>query len=114
MTNHYNKLIRDNIPDIEEKKGNVIVAHRADSDQEYWGKLKEKLQEDINFFGEQETMEHLIEIIEVLDAIIEFKKFDIDELKAIKENKRIELGRFNKRIILEQSDKELGHQVDPL
>ena len=114
MTNHYNKLIRDNIPDIAEKRGKRLVARRVQTDQEYWAKLKEKFQEEINEFGESQNMDTLVDILEVLDAIIEFKKFDVKELRALKENKRLEFGRFDKRIILEASDEELGHPLDDL
>ncbi len=112
MTNHYNKLIRDNIPDIAESKGKKLVVRRIQTDQEYWAKLKVKFQEEINEFGESQNMDTLVDILEVLDAIIEFKKFDVKELRALKENKRIEFGKFSKRLILEQSDEEMGYPLE--
>jgi len=79
-----------------------VVSHIADED-EYWQKLKEKLEEEIKEFNEAENIEELADIFEVLDAVIDFKKFDkkeIDEAKRLKVEKR---GGFKKRIILDES-----------
>lgn len=104
----YNKLIRDNIPEKLLKLGKKYIVHKAVSDGEYWHKLKEKLQEEINEFGVKEDIESLVDVYETLDAIVAFKQFDVKEMRAMKENKAIEFGKFNKRFVLEQSDEEVG------
>ncbi len=110
MTIHYNKLIRDKIPDLFIKKGKKIVFHHAASGEEYWHKLKEKLQEEINEFGEKEDMNTLVDVLEVLEAICLFKKFELKEVHAVQENKAIEYGRFTKKLILDETDENLGHE----
>ena len=106
MNLHYNKLVRDNVPDEALQNGDQLSVHYATTDAEYWLKLKQKLQEEINEFARAETMENLADVLEVIDAICEFKKFDIDELNAIRENKAIEHGTFRKRVILDEAPKE--------
>ena len=111
---HYNKLIRDKIPDIKAQHKEKIAFHVADNDKEYWPKLLAKLQEEINEFGEKGDMESFGDILEVLEAIRDFKKFDHQELMAIKKNKKIELGGFEKRMVLDESDKEMGHRQEQI
>ncbi len=98
----YNKLVRDNIPDIILKNGETAVTHIA-SDTEYWAKLKEKLEEEVKEFNEAETIEELADILEVMEAIRTYKKFDSSEITKTKDKKASERGKFEKRIILDES-----------
>ena len=50
MRKRYNKLVRDRIPEIIEKDGHTPFTHTA-TDTEYWKKLLEKLQEELNEFS---------------------------------------------------------------
>src|SRR3990167_2280274 len=96
----YNKLVRDNIPEHIRSKGVEPIIHIA-TDTEYWDKLKEKLVEEVQEFTDSESIEELADILEVVDAIQEYKKFDPNETHQIKEEKAIKRGKFTKRIILE-------------
>ncbi len=98
----YNKLVRDNIPEIVKQKGGTAIIHIA-KEKEYWEKLKEKLREEVEEFNAKPSMEELADILEVLDAIIEFKRFSKTKLKKVKKDKKRERGGFEKRIILEES-----------
>ena len=98
----YNKLVRDKIPEYIKSKGGVPITHVAD-EAEYWQKLKEKLQEEVGEFLEAESAEELADILEVLDAISDFKNFDKKEIEAIKSKKAEERGKFKDKIILDES-----------
>lgn len=101
-TTKYNKLVRDNIPQHISSKGGVAIVHVAE-EQEYWAKLKEKLQEEVEEFVETEDEEEIADILEVIQAIEQYKNWDPLEISRIKEKKARERGRFEKRIILDES-----------
>jgi len=98
----YNKLVRDKIPEIITQKGGTPITHIATED-EYWQKLKEKLIEEAEEFDKDETITELADILEIIDAILEYKKFDKNEIKKTKIERAEERGIFIKRIILEES-----------
>ena len=98
----YDKLIRDKILEVIRAKG-VEPKFRIASDDEYWGKLKEKLQEEVSEFLESGEVEEIADILEVIDAICEYKDINMNELTALKKNKSDQRGAFKKRIILEEA-----------
>ncbi len=98
----YNKLVRDKIPEIIRSRGVEPRTHVA-GDAEYWLKLKAKLGEEVAEFVESESLEELADIGEVIDAILEYKKFTAAEVAASKAQKLAERGGFKKRVILEES-----------
>jgi len=97
----YNKLVRDKIPDIIKDNGEIPITHIA-SDDEYWERLKEKLKEEVNEFLKENNEEELSDILEVIDAICDFKKIDKNELGKIRELKNKKKGDFKDKIILDE------------
>lgn len=98
----YNKLVRDKIPEYIRKKGGVPITRIAD-EAEYWQKLKDKLLEEINEFLKDENTEELADVLEVLDAIVDYKGFDRTVIERTKQKKAEERGKFESRIILNES-----------
>ena len=96
-----NKLVRDKIPEIIRQKGLRPITHKV-NDEEYWEKLKQKLEEEVNEFLEKENSEELADILEVINAICEFKKINKNELKSIRKEKFEKRGGFKGRIILDE------------
>ncbi|TAK03634.1 phosphoribosyl-ATP pyrophosphohydrolase [Patescibacteria group bacterium] len=98
----YDKLVRDKMPERIRAKGEACSFHVAD-DAEYWQKLKAKMAEEMGEFVRDESADEVADILEVLDAIIAYKKFDRAEIEAIKKRKFDERGGFEGRIILDES-----------
>lgn len=97
----YNKLIRDNILEIIKKNWQKAIFHIAD-EKEYKEKLVLKLQEEVDEFKADFSNEELADILEVINAICDFKWIDFEELEKIKKEKQAKNWWFEKRIILEE------------
>ena len=99
----YNKLVRDNIPEIMIKNGAVPVT-RILSDEEYLNELNKKLQEELNEYLQDGDVLELADLEEVLLAILKVKnitKEEFDNIRIEKVNKR---GAFDKKIFLESEE----------
>ncbi len=98
----YDKLVRDKVPEVIRSKGGKCTTRIAD-EREFQEKLRWKLREEVEEFIEAQNEEELADLLEVIDAIIEFKKLDRKKTELIKSKKAEERGRFEKRIILEEA-----------
>ena len=98
----YDKLVRDGIPEYIRNKGENVVFHVAD-EAEYWQKLKEKITEELEKFKKDESSEEFADLLEVIDAAAEYKKFDRSDLEKIRREKAEKKGVFKNRIILDES-----------
>ena len=98
----YNKLVRDKIPKIIKEKGKTSIIHKA-SENEYWQKLKEKFKEEVEEFYKDSNEEELADILEVINAICEFKNISKDNLESLRKKKAEERGYFQERIILDET-----------
>lgn len=111
---HYNKLIRDKVPEIMRKQGKKLQYHVASTDEEFEFKLRAKLQEEIDEFAVRMDMDSLADVFEVMDAICDFYGVDVKDLKAHKENRKIELGGFSGKIVLDGSEEPIGEEQSQL
>ena len=97
----YNKLVRDNIPDIIKKDGNIPVTRVLGKD-EYMACLHRKLQEEVAEYLKDNNLEELCDILEVLEAIAIVMEFSEDEIEEVKEKKAEKNGAFKEKIFLEK------------
>ena len=106
MEKVFNKLVRDNIPDIIENNGEKDII-RILNDDEYRNELYKKLIEETNEVvsskNKEETLEELADVLEVLKAIVNLENKTIDDVIEIANQKRLKRGGFDKRIFLEKT-----------
>ena len=96
-----NILIRNNRLPIIENNG-LIVNYEILSDSDYLIELKKKLLEEAQEVFEAENIQDLkseiIDAMEVLEHLMELYSIDEIELKQIKKDKQIKIGKFDKKI----------------
>ena len=96
----YNKLVRDNIPEIMIQNGAKPVT-RILNQEEYLIELNKKLLEEVNEYLESGSAEEIADIEEVILAILDVKEISKTEIETIRKNKAKKRGKFKKRIFLE-------------
>lgn len=95
----YNKLVRDNIPEII-KADNKNCSIEMMDDNRYINALNQKLSEELNEYLESNEVEELADLEEVLLAIIDYKKIPRDKFEQLRKDKLSKRGGFKKRILL--------------
>lgn len=97
----YNKLVRDKIPDIILKDNELPVTRILD-DEEFIKELNKKLQEEVNEYLEGENVEEMVDILEVIRAILEYKMVSYEEIEDKRKKKSQKRGAFKDKIYLEK------------
>ena len=97
----YNKLVRDNIPDII-LKDNELPSTRILSDEEYIKELDKKLMEEVNEYLENDNIEEMVDILEVIRAILEHYNVTYEEIEEKRVKKAKKRGAFKEKIFLEK------------
>lgn len=102
----YNKLVRDNIPEIIEANGEVAFYHTVDND-EYWNCLLKKDSEELEEVRRAETREEvkeeLVDKLEVIRAMASYHGFALEDIIEGANLKREVKGSFSKRLVLERT-----------
>lgn len=98
----FNKLVRDKIPEIIESRGEKSYT-KILSDGEYKEQLDVKLQEEVKEYLQDDNVEELADIVEVIYAILEYKKVNLEDFEKIRKDKVQKRGAFNKKIFLEKT-----------
>ncbi len=93
----YEKLVRDNIPEILDEKG-VQYELRIAEPNEYKKELIKKLSEEVGEFSVAGAVEELADVLEVMLALREFPEYA--DLELVRLQKLKERGGFVKKIIL--------------
>jgi predicted house-cleaning noncanonical NTP pyrophosphatase (MazG superfamily) len=104
MEKIYNKLVRDNIPEIIIANNGTPVARILD-DEEYKRALEEKLNEEyeevISSYG-NDRCEELADMIEVIRSLSGLENKTLEEIIRIADEKKAKRGGFDKKIYLEK------------
>lgn len=99
----YNKLVRDNIPQVIEKTNKQFSTHIL-SKEEYMIEVKKKMNEELEEYQQAETneeaVEELADILELIHAAAKIHGATIDQLEEVRRAKAEKRGGFEKRIFL--------------
>ena len=96
---HYDKLVRDKIPDVIRQAGKQPVIDTLPPDA-MAAALDRKLQEEIHEYLESHSVEEMADILEVLHGIAFHKGISWEEVESVRRHKRDERGGFEKGIRL--------------
>jgi predicted house-cleaning noncanonical NTP pyrophosphatase (MazG superfamily) len=101
----YNKLIRDNIPELIEKDGqkySMKILSEEEFKEELLKKLVEEAQEVLEAKDKnKELVKELADVLEVMENIISIFKLDKNEIEKVQNERRISRGGFEKKLFLE-------------
>ena len=95
----YNKLVRDNIPEIIEASGKTCETQIL-SDEEYLRMLDKKLDEELAEYHQDQNIEELADLLEVLYSTVKARGYSIEELEQVRVEKQKARGGFDKKILL--------------
>lgn len=106
MEKIFNKLVRDNIPEIIKSK-NETPYIRILSDNEYkrelFRKLTEECNEVISTNKKEELLEELADVLEVIKALAKTENESLEKIMELAEEKSQIRGSFNSKIFLEKT-----------
>lgn len=97
----YNKLVRDRIPELMLKE-HELPTTRILSDEEYIQELNKKLRDEVNVYLENENVEEMVDILEVVRAILDYKGVTYEELEEKRIKKANKKGAFKEKVYLEK------------
>ena len=95
----YNKLIRDNIPNIIANDGKEYNIKQL-NDEQYIKYLNKKLQEELDEYYENDNIEELADIVEIIYAILNHHGVSRERFEELRLKKRKERGGFENKICL--------------
>lgn len=104
MERIYNKLVRNNIPDIIKENGEMPVIRVLD-DTSYKSELEKKLYEEYKEVIESkgiDRIEELADMLEVIKALASLENKTLDDVIKTADEKSQKRGAFDKKIFLEK------------
>lgn len=109
MKNKYNKLVRDNIPNIIKANGEEPIYHTL-NDDEYWDALLKKDIEELEKVksaeSKDEVLKELGDKLEILRAMAKYHGFTLEDVIKQADKKKQTNGGFQKRLFLETVKKD--------
>ncbi len=104
MEKIYNKLVRDNIPNIIKSNGENPIIHIL-NDEEYKIELEKKLNEEyqevLNATG-KDRIEELADMLEIIKYLAKLENATLDDVIILANAKSSKRGAFNDKIFLEK------------
>lgn len=101
----YNKLVRDNIPEIIKSNGGEPYFRKL-NDDEYWEYLLKKDEEELEEVRTAKSIEErkkeLADKLEIIRAMADFNGFDLQDIIEEADRKKYKNGGFQKRLLLEK------------
>lgn len=104
MERVYNKLVRDNIPDIIKANGENPIT-RILPDEEYKVELEKKLLEEYHEVleaTEEHRLEELADMLEIIKFLAKLENATLEDVIAIGNAKNMKNGSFEDKIYLEK------------
>jgi predicted house-cleaning noncanonical NTP pyrophosphatase (MazG superfamily) len=95
----YNKVVRDNIPEIIQKDGHTCNIKTL-PDEKFLIEIEKKLSEEVIEYQNDKNPEELADILEVIYRIAKLQGISKEELEKIQIKKSKERGSFEKNIFL--------------
>lgn len=95
----YNKLVRDQIPEIIEASGKTCVCSVL-SDADYIIQLDNKLSEELAEYQESKSIDELADLLEVIMAVVKARGSSMEEVDSIRQEKATKRGGFTNKILL--------------
>ncbi len=97
---HYNKLVRDRIPEIIMREGGKPVFHRVYGDElkQY---ARSKILEEAKEYVKSGDLEELVDLLETIFFCCRLEKISWDEMNAHIQAKRAKRGGFEGGVILD-------------
>lgn len=98
---HYNKLIRDRIPEIIQSSGKTCVTEIL-SDEDYIRMVDAKLDEELAEYHKDQNIEELADLVEVIYAAAKARGYSLAQLEAVRAEKASARGAFEKKLLLKE------------
>ena len=105
MEKVFNKLVRDNIPQIIESNGEKAYT-RILSEEEYKVELEKKLNEEyeeVLASSREDRIEELADMLEIIKCLAQLEDSSLEEVIEVSKQKALKRGSFNNRIFLEKT-----------
>ncbi len=96
----HGKLVRDRIPEIITAASQTPVVRTLSPDA-YRSALVVKLREELDEFVASQDVAELVDLVEVIQAIVEERDLEWDEFETLRARKRLERGGFRDHVWLE-------------
>ncbi len=98
----YDKLVRDNIPSIIKKSGDIPIIHQISGEKEILNYLSKKICEETEEFLEDYSISELADLVEVLLKFMNILGYTEDEIINKRRNKNLKCGAFENMVVLDK------------